>query len=229
MSLSKIYQQIKNGFRVYRDLAKIGYRPWQKLVIFDVGSNNGTAFCHMPHWCFRSQFYAFEPTPSLVAFQQQFYGRFANYHIIPQAVGENPGRMSFNVAGQADWGCSSLLEFSEGLDATCPDRIDFKVTEKIDVEVVRLDTFIKKNNILRIDFLHIDTQGTDLSVLRSLGDTIQCVQSGEIEVPGDNEFLLYKNQHTREEALDFLRSNGFEIWKIEPSWVREDNVFFRRN
>lgn len=49
--------------------------------------------------------------------------------------------MKFNIAGQADWGCSSLLEFSNGLDKTSPGRTDLKVTDTITVNTIRLDTF----------------------------------------------------------------------------------------
>lgn len=142
-------------------------------------------------------------------------------------MSDKAGKSTFNIAGQADWGCSSLLEFSDDLNESWPGRTDFKVTEQIEVEVIRLDDFVAERNIPRIDWLHIDTQGSDLNVLRSLGDKISIVQAGVIEVPQSTKVMLYKGQHTKEETIAFLENNGFTIYKTE-SQQNEDNLFFRR-
>ncbi len=222
------YLNLRNRWRMLRyELNKFGVEPWQRATVFDVGANDGSTFeplIHGPRWI---HVYAFEPTPELVRQMQSRYGRHSNFHLIPKAVGECTGTATFNVAGQADWGCSSLLEFSEGLERTWPGRDDFVVTQRIEVEVIRLDDFVRTNGISSIDYLHIDTQGTDLSVLRSLGDEISRVRSGVVEVPADREVMLYKNQHCREEMLDFLAGHGFEVWKTE-SQQNEENLFFRR-
>lgn len=211
-----------------RDLRRIGYFPWQRLVIFDVGANDGATFRHMPRWFPWMRFYAFEPTPELVTKLGAHMARWSNYRLIPKAVAETAGCLRFNVAGVGDWGCSSLLEFSDGLDSTWPGRDDFKVTRRIEVETIRLDDFVKEHRIERIDFLHVDTQGTDLNVLRSLGKEIRRVRAGVIEVPQSREVMLYRDQHTREEAMEFLAENGFKVWKT-VSQQNEDNLYFRRN
>ena len=211
----------------YHDLRQIGCHPWQRLVIFDVGANDGSTFSHLPRWLPWAQFYAFEPTPELVASLGERMARYRNYHLVPKAVSDMRGHLRFNVAGVGDWGCSSLLEFSEGLDRTWPGREDFKVTRQIEVEAIRLDDFVRRNRIDRIDFLHVDTQGTDLNVLRSLGDEIHRVRGGVIEVPQSREVMLYRNQHTREQALEFFRAHGFQVWKT-VSQTNEDNLYFRR-
>ena len=210
-----------------RDVRRIGYFPWQPLVIFDVGANDGTTFSHMPRWFPWMRFYAFEPTPDLVAKLCPHMARWSNYHLIPKAVAETRGTLRFNVAGVGDWGCSSLLEFADGLDRTWPGRDDFKVTRQIEVETIRLGDFVREHRIERIDFLHVDTQGTDLNVLRSLGEEIRRVRAGVIEVPQSREVMLYRNQHTREEAMEFFAKNGFKVWKT-VSQQNEDNLYFRR-
>ena len=222
------FSALRSRIKMVREvLGPIGCHPWKKLCLFDVGANDGSTFGDMPRllpWC---SVYAFEPTPELVLRIRERFGGHKNFHLIPSAVGEVPGTAKFNVAGQGDWGSSSLLEFSSGLEQTWPGRTDFKVTTQIEVKVIRLDTFIQEQGIKEIDFLHIDTQGTDLSVLRSLGEEIRCVSAGAIEVPQRGEVMLYKGQHTREQALDFLSKNKFKVWKI-VSQQNEENLFFRR-
>jgi len=45
--------------------------------------------------------------------------------------------------------------------------------EKISVQVVRLDTFLAEAGIEHVDYLKIDAQGADLSVIRSAGDRLR--------------------------------------------------------
>jgi hypothetical protein len=120
-----------------------------------------------------------------------------------------------------------LLEFASNLEETWRGRKDLVVTRRIEVEVIRLDSFVIQNQIEKIDFLHVDAQGTDLAVLRSLGKEIHRVQAGVIEVPESKEVMLYKNQHTYEEAVEFLEGNGFKIVAIGDS-QNEKNLYFQR-
>ena len=93
-----------------------------------------------------------------------------------------------------------------------------------DIEViVNNDT----QDIEEIEHLHIDAQGADLAVLKGLGEKISIVKSGVIEVPQSEEVKLYKLQHSKEEAMEFLKANGFEITSIKPQ-QNEDNIFFER-
>jgi hypothetical protein len=97
------------------------------------------------------------------------------------------------------------------------------------VTVYRLDTWLTifAPEITQIDHLHIDAQGSDLAVLKGLGEKISMVQSGVVEVPQEDKLRLYKGQHTKQEALDFLEQNGFVIDKV-TSQVNEENLYFVR-
>lgn len=195
-------------------------------VIFDVGANFGNTFIDQARQ--GNHVYAFEPTPHLISEIKKWSCDIPTYHLIEFAVSEIEGIMKFNISGHADWGCSSLLEFSDGLDKTWPGRLDLKVTDTVNVNSIRLDTFLKNHpEIQKIDYLHVDTQGSDLSVLRSLGDRIKIVEEGVVEVPHSKEVALYKEQHTKEEMIAFLISNGFEITEVN-SQMNEDNLIFKR-
>jgi hypothetical protein len=115
------------------------------------------------------------------------------------------------------------------LDKSWPGRTDFVVRGTIKVEVYRLDTWIEKfaPHVTEIEHLHIDAQGSDLAVLKGLGEKIKIVKSGVVEVPQAPELRLYKGQHTKDEALQFLEENGFKIKNV-VSQVNEDNLFFER-
>jgi FkbM family methyltransferase len=199
------------------------------VVIFDVGANQGTntiALAHNP----LNTIYAFEPTPYLLeTFLKPISKIWSNYIVIPTAVSDFNGEAQFNIAGQADWGCSSLHGFSEDLNQSWPGRTDFVVTDKISVLVQRADKFIEENAIEVVDYLHCDTQGSDLAVLRSFGDKINILRSGVVEAYRQNP--LYKGvDNSLELVTSFLVEMGFTITHISENDVHsnEVNVYFQR-
>ena len=201
-------------------------------IMFDVGANWGTDSLDFIRnnndWvCF-----AFEPTPQLFEHLVNASANFKDrYFVYPYAISDFVGKANFNVAGQSDWGCSSLLEFSDNLDKTWPGRTDFVVTENIEVDVISLKYFIENIvpniKIEKIDRFHCDTQGNDLKVLKGMAEYVSIIQHGVIEVPQSTEVMLYKNQHSFEEAVEFLQNNGFKISNIN-SQQNELNLCFDR-
>lgn len=198
-------------------------------VVIEVGANNGSTFYEMVNKRPDVIFFGFEPVVEMHDKLSAVFQKNRNYLAYRCAVGTNRGVRRFYVSGTHDWGCSSFLEFSPGLDHTWPGREDFVVTEVADVLVVRLDEFIKSWSaiIKNVDFLHIDAQGTDLDVLKSAGDCLSMIRAGVMEVPQSDAVALYKNQHTRKQALDFLEEKGFKVSAIEHQ-QNEDNIFFTR-
>ena len=200
-----------------------------KKIFFDVGANNGTDSIHIAVSDPNSIVYAFEPTPFLFDFLSDKTKDIPNYHVIKKAVSNYRGKANFNIAGQSDWGCSSLLNFSEKSKTEWVCRNDFNVTEVIEVDVIRLDDFIAENDITNIDYLHVDTQGSDLNVLLGLGDKINIVKNGKIEAAAKND-ILYESQNLLKDCVDFLDSNNFEITNIWENDIHgnEVNVEFEK-
>jgi hypothetical protein len=94
--------------------------------------------------------------------------------------------------------------------------------------VIRLDNFIAKNNIDIIDYFHCDTQGSDLDVLYGLGEKISIIKEGTIEAAAKQD-ILYKNQNTVMECIEFLKMNNFEVVSVssnDPEF-NEANIHFK--
>lgn len=194
-------------------------------TIFDVGANDGESTLKMAEG---NLIYAFEPTPELCEIIEKKITNFPKYHLIPVAVSNYEGKATFNVAGQKDWGCSSLNTFSDDLDKTWIGRTDFKVTHQIGVEVIRLDNFIERHGIEEIDYFHCDAQGSDLQVLEGMGKYLRIIKEGVIEVAANKELALYKEgDNTLLTAIKFLTDNGFRDLHITP-WANEYNIYFKR-
>jgi FkbM family methyltransferase len=200
-------------------------------ILFDVGANYGSDSIEKTRNNLDIITFAFEPTPRLYEIIKNNTEDIKNrYFVYNYAVSDFIGKAQFNIAGQSDWGCSSLNTFSDNLDVTWPGRSDFKVTEIIDVEVITLKYFIENMchiEINKIDYLHCDTQGSDLKVLEGAGKYIKIIDSGNIEVPDSEAVKLYKQNHSYEEALRFLELNGFGVYDIGQQ-QNEKNLYFRK-
>ena len=198
-------------------------------VVFDVGANNGSssiplAISNPTHLVF-----AFEPTPEMIKIIQSQVVSLENYVIVPKAVSDYDGTAEFNVAGNWDWGCSSLLNFSNKSQTEWPGRTDFSVTYKLNVDVIRLDTFIKENLINKIDYLHIDTQGSDLNVLKGLGEYLEIVNEGTMEAATSDD-ILYEGQNKLNDCIKFLLLNRFKVLDVNSNdiFCHEVNIVFKK-
>lgn len=201
-----------------------------KKVYMDVGANDGSSLMHLVNDS-NNIVYAFEPTPRMIDIIKSKTQHYSNYILIPKAVSNYTGISKFNISGQADWGCSSLATFNDNLSQTWPGRTDFKVTDTIDVEVIKLKDFVIENEIKSIEHLHVDAQGHDLEVLMGLEEYISIVKSGVIEMPSSHEKKLYKDQkYLGEDAIAFLQSNGFRITQIvwNDHFHNEMNIHFAK-
>lgn len=196
-------------------------------VIFDVGSNDGTVFREAARQ--GHTVHSFEPTPKFANEIRSWVAEqgLTSYHFVEAAVSTSEGTMRFNISSGGDGGCSSLKEYTDNIHQIWYGRPDFNVTEIVNVAVIRMDTYVKTNNIERIDYLHIDTQGSDLDVLKSFGDELHRVVEGVVEVP--NLISLYKGVPSKQETIDYLTEQGFQIVSIENDGGvgYEQNVYFR--
>ncbi len=198
-------------------------------IFFDVGANNGYTSVPVAERNRDTMVYAFEPTPQMIAIIEGRTSGLVNYHLTKAAVSDYNGTATFNISGNADWGCSSLLPLSDKAYTEWYGRTDMFVTEKVTVDVIRLDSFIEQHNIDHIDFLHIDTQGSDLKVLHGMGKYINIVTAGVMEAANKPD-ILYVGQNTKEQSIAFLEENGFVVTgiQINDDNQNEVNISFKR-
>jgi FkbM family methyltransferase len=200
-----------------------------KKVIFDIGANDGKETLE------RAQdkeciIYAFEPTWELLTkYLWPMSYENDNIIVLPFAVDIDTGFKKFNIAGNGDWGCSSLHQFNDNLDKLWPGRADFSVTHSYNVPTITLYDFCELYKIQQIDYIEIDTQGNDFNVLKSIGNKISIIKEGVVEA--SNNVDLYKGVDNRIENIrKFLFENDFEI--LEESHndylSAEINIHFKR-
>ena len=113
----------------------------------------------------------------------------------------------FDLSIYNNMGSSSILEidFSKR-NKNDPDYNRGSVQKEIEVDGIRLDTFIENNNIHNIDLLCIDLQGYELQALKSLGNKIKDVKYIITECSIQT---TYKGGTNFKELNSYLEEYGF--------------------
>lgn len=128
--------------------------------------------------------FTFEPSPPLYMECVERFKNSDNIIVLPFAVDIHNDFKHFNVALQGDKGFGSLYEWHPNLPNTEAGKhplfqVPFAYKQK--VLTIRLDTFMNNWGIDDVEYLHIDAQGSDFNVIKSLGDRIRDVREGQCE------------------------------------------------
>jgi FkbM family methyltransferase len=195
-------------------------------IIVEVGANQGK---DTQRWLKDGNniVYAFEPTPELILHLKEKFKDNDRFNLIPAAVDIENSWKWFNIAGNRDWGCSSLHEFNPNIEELWTDRPDFKVTDRCKVMTMRLDTFIENYKIEKIDYLWVDAQGNDFLALQSLGKYISIVNEGKCEAAFTVD--LYSNTDNNVDTIRlWLEERGFECRVSPDKQKKEADIHFKR-
>lgn len=200
--------------------------------VFEIGANRGQhtrALRERYPNCFMV---VFEPIMTLANDRLNELRAYPDIIINSMAVDIENSIKTFNLAENADWGCSSLYNFREHIHEIWPGRPDFNMTSKYNVVCIRLDTYIdtflpKEQPLDEIEYIHIDAQGNDFRVLQSLGNYIHKVQKGVCEVA--KKICLYDNDYNHiDYAKPWLESHGFKVTVKDDSLGNEADLHFER-
>jgi FkbM family methyltransferase len=120
--------------------------------------------------------------------------------------------MSFHIS-ENDGQSSSLLKMGPRHLEVSPDS---RQLETVQVSVTTLDEELKSTPFSRA-FMKVDVQGSELSVFRGAQETLKRVVAIHTEVSLTS---LYENDSLATEVIDFLVSQGFIVYGIDP-WFRD--------
>ena len=99
------------------------------------------------------------------------------------------------------------------------------VTTKSKIQVVRLDEFMNKKNIKKIDLLKIDTEGFEFNVIKSIGSRINDIKLIHIEHHFDD--MIIKN-YTLSDIHGYLTNKGFiKLFKIKMKFRKSFEYLYR--
>ncbi len=182
--------------------------PNPPKVIFEIGAMDGADSIRLSKLFPEAKIYAFEPNPDTVDIALEATVSNPKIRVIPMAVSEVSRFIPFYKSDTANHGCSSLYRASGRYD-----HVEPMPQSEVTVSSTRLDQFIPRLNIGHVDALWLDAQGSELSILKSLGTRIETVWAVWTEVFYDE---LYVGQPLFPELLSWMTGAGFKL-----QWSRD--------
>ncbi len=169
----------------------------KKLSILDIGARGGPESEFAPYLD-QCEFILVEPDPKEA---QEL--REKNYHVIPSLLGEKVGTRILNIGQRG--GTSSYYEptgeFLELYTSGNSDR--FNIVEKIELPMTTLEKVLDDEE-LKVDYIKLDTQGSELDILSGLNKNLPLFIKTEISfVP------IYKDGALFFELGKFLYNKGY--------------------
>lgn len=208
-----------------RGLRKAGrlLMDWRSLrgIWFDVGAFRCDHTYGFALYNPSLRVFAFEPNLQLAA---KMFGGLPNIVVVPMAVAETDGCAEFNITAAP--ASSSLLPINDANASRWVGGQSISVVSRTIVPTIRLDSFMNLAGIQTVDYLKIDAQGADLSVVKSLGERLKDLRKIYLEV-SVTPFPVYHGSASKGEVVEFLAARGFELVAVESqSNGQEENLTF---
>jgi FkbM family methyltransferase len=125
------------------------------------------------------------------------------------ALAEAPGRRTLHLTQEP--ACSSLYRPDRRLTAAFPSLAVATESATVEIEVTTLDLWADTSKVRFLDFIKLDTQGSELDILRGAEKLLHTVRALEVEV----EFNpIYEGQPLFADVDAFLRQRGFVLWRL---------------
>lgn len=140
-----------------------------------------------------------------------------NLIILNSALSDSVRQIDFNLCRKQQVSSVYLPNFSFLNKFPDPER--FEVIKTVKIQADTLDNQLQKNNVTEVDFIKIDTEGYELSILKGASSSLENAIGLELEV----EFVpLRENQPLFKDVDDFVRKAGFELFDIKRYfWKRK--------
>jgi FkbM family methyltransferase len=177
------------------------------LTIVDVGVRGGIEDAWTPLLP-NLHVYGFDPDPEECERLTVRYGS-PNVTFVPLALGAQEGPATLHLT--ADPACSSLYPPDE---LTADLYRALEVTTQTGTRAMTLDTldrWAEREGITDVSYLKLDTQGSELEILRGATRLLRTVWAVHAEV----EFNpIYRGQPLFGDVDTFMREHGFVLWRL---------------
>ena len=179
-----------------------------ELVVVDIGCRWGFA----PHWKALGSYvtlYGFDADEIEISRLDEEFADVPRMHFFARALGSQSGHGTLMLT--AEPGSTSLFPRSSARLGHIPEYDGARVTSETDVVVSTLDQWRDEEGVGRIDSLKLDTQGSELDILRGAVRSLATARHVEVEV-AFNE--LFEGAPLFADVDTFLRGQGFALWRF---------------
>jgi FkbM family methyltransferase len=173
-------------------------------VMIDIGANTGYYTLHLAKKNSKAKIISIEADPqtSKILEENCKLNLLSNVKIYNMAVSNKSGKLALYQSNNNSGANSIFSSYSDN-------------SKKVFVDSNTLDSILENEKIENIDWIKIDVEGAELSVLQGSPRTLQKTKKILIEV---HEHILNQNNHKSQEILEILKDNGFTIRLFSQYW-----------
>jgi len=179
------------------------------LAVVDVGCRWGfaDAWEDLGDQC---EIVGFEPDTVESQRLREHYRERPWVRIVPHALGAAPGGATLHITREP--ACSSLYPPIDEVVDRHPRLEPQREVKSEAIDLITLDGWCAENAFENVDFIKLDTQGSELDILRGAQQTLESVSIVQTEV----EFNpMYEGQPLFGDIDRFLRDRGFVLWHFD--------------
>lgn len=178
--------------------------------ILEIGCNDGEHTLWFLNAFEAPRIFCFEPEPRAISRFERNVGRRSGVTLVPLAVSDTNGFVDFyQSSGQPPWEGFDHLEKTgwdySGSIKKPKHHLDvlpwIKYETKIRVPTKTIDSWVEEESLKIIDFVWMDVQGAELSVIKGMANTLSKVRYIYTEY-SDQE--MYEGQPALKQILDSL-------------------------
>ncbi len=179
------------------------------FVVVDVGARKGFEK-HWDHYADQINLIGFEPNEeSYKECVEKKSNAQTSYY--PYALDKEKGEKDFYITSYLS--ACGFYKPDEKIIKRFGSGDTFNVTEVIKVPTIDLDSFCDEYKIQNVDFIKLDTEGSELDILKGAEKTLK---SSVIGISIEVEFIkMYIDQPLFSDIDQYLRSLNFELYDLD--------------
>jgi FkbM family methyltransferase len=181
-------------------------------LVIDVGANTGIYGKEIRRAAYESRIISFEPLTDAFKKLEKNKDKDAKWSVYNFALGAENGNQVINISANSH--SSSILEI---LDTHTKAETTASYVSKQEIQIKTLDSIFKDiSGAAKEIYLKIDTQGFELNVLKGAENSLQHIQTIQLEM---SLRPLYAGQPLYYDLMDFLHFHGYTLIDIEPGFA----------
>jgi FkbM family methyltransferase len=179
-------------------------------IVFDVGANVGDWSLRVFSSAPEAFIYAFEPIPQAYSVLEKNL-KIHPARVFNKAISNKKGEKAIAYYNRSQqWAELSSFYRRQEVEKQC-DLIPVLLT----VPTSDLDSFCMEKNIDAIDFLKIDTEGSELDILKGAQRLLSNKRVAYVQFEYGGTYI--DAQTTLKEAFDILTGHGYTVYRIMPT------------
>lgn len=177
----------------------------QEIVVFDLGAQTGS-FSLLAKYFPHSIWYSFEPIQEAaeILSKNLVLNDIHNVFVQQMAASNVSGKVTLKMPAMNNWGCSTIGS----------NVLRFTPVSEREITSIDLDSFVAIQQIKKVHFMKLDTEGSELNILRGAQKMI--VRDHPIMLIEYNETNMKQCGVFKQELDQFLKDMGYE-WKLISS------------